>query len=139
MEQLRQQQLELAKAPVHATVPEPAPEEILAPTLSPETNEEAPAPAEEAPPATEDGEAQRTGPEAAKVEALETEKIEEEAAADRQPVTERDLEESRKRKQSMRDNAEQVLWRRISIVWTEVVTKRRIRRRSTFGAVEGVE
>lgn len=107
MEQLRQQQLELAKAPMHAIASEPIGEEALAPTSAPETDEAAPAPAEVAPPSTEDGEAQ--GDERADVEAPETETVEEEAAAHRQSVTEQDLEESRKRRESMKNNAEQVL------------------------------
>ena len=117
MEQLRQQQLELAKAPVVETPPA-----IAAVTPAPAAQTEdavlAPAPPEEATPAAAEGEGKREGGEVpvgvATGEVPETRTATDEVAADGQPVTPpvqdtaQDSEESRKRRESMRNNAEQV-------------------------------
>lgn len=108
MEQLRQEQLELAQAPVPAIAPTSILEEAHAPTSAPDSDEELSAPAEVAPRAAEAGEAQLAEPGEGEVGLLETETVqeeEEEVAVGRPSIT----EESRKRKESMKNNAEQVL------------------------------
>lgn len=108
MEQLRQQQLELAQAPV----PQPRPtEEQVAPEPVPETTDAVPATAEgeETSPAAapESGEDPGDGSEGTKVEMPETE-TGEAATGDERAAAAEDLEESRKRRESMKHNAEQV-------------------------------
>ncbi|CAB1121283.1 unnamed protein product [Ectocarpus sp. CCAP 1310/34] len=108
VEQLRQQQLELAQAPV----PQPRPaEEQVAPEPVPETTDAVPATAEgeETPPAaaSESGEDPRDGSGGTKVEVPET-KMAGVATRDERAAAVADLEESRKRRESMKNNAEQV-------------------------------
>lgn len=126
MEQLRQQQVELAKAPgVEATVsiPEAAVVEAPTPAAQAEQPPLAPSPPEGTTPLITEGEGGevpvRTGTEGAEVQQQqqqvpETKARTDEAAAEGQSVTlsvqdgGRDSEESRKRRESMRNNAEQV-------------------------------
>ncbi|CBJ27270.1 conserved unknown protein [Ectocarpus siliculosus] len=108
VEQLRQQQLELAQAPV----PQPRPtEEQFAPEPVPETTDAVPATAEgeETPPAAapESGEDPRDGSGGTKVEVPETE-TGEVTTGDEPAAAAQDLEESRKRRESIKNNHEQV-------------------------------
>lgn len=108
VEQLRQQQLELAQAPL----PQPRlVEEQVAPKPVPETTDAVPATAEgeQILPAVapESGEDPGDGSGGAKVEVPETE-TEEAATGEKKAAAAEDLEESRKRRESMKNNAEQV-------------------------------
>lgn len=120
MEQLRQQQLELAKAPVaeiQALIPKVA--AVLTPTPAAQT-EEAASPLEGTNPRATEGEGEGgdlplgAGTGGAEVEVPETKTGTDEVAADGQSVTVsvqgagQDSEESRKRRESMKNNAEQV-------------------------------
>lgn len=123
VEQLRQQQLELAKAPVveaPATIPRVAAEVTTRPAV--ENAVLAPSPSEGATPLVTQGEGKGgEAPLGAETEGAEVELADtgtrtrtDEVAADGQPATlsvqdaTQDSEESRKRRESMRSNAEQV-------------------------------
>lgn len=122
VEQLRQQQLELAKAPVvepPAAIPESA--AVVTPTPKKTAAEEAaldPSQAEGTAPVVPEGEGGEVplgvGTPGAEVDVAGTITRADEVAADGQPVTlssqdaAQDSEEFRRRRESMRNNAEQV-------------------------------
>lgn len=123
VEQLRQQQVELAKAPVieiQALIPEAAAAPTPTPAAQPEPDETVLAPSlpEEIAPLVTDEEGGELsiggGSGGAEVETAETKTRTDEIAADAQSVASsvqdagQDSEESRKRRDSMRSNAEQV-------------------------------
>lgn len=122
VEQLRQQQLELAKAPVvetPASIPETVTVETPTPAVQTAEAELVSSPPEGITPHAAEGEGGElplgAGTGGAEVEGLETTRTDE-VAAEEQTMTpslqdpSRDSEESRKRRESMRNNAEQVCY-----------------------------